>query len=491
MISVLAGIALAGSNPFAHSDESSRNGAVSTLGQSLVRISVTTAEPNFRTPWNPGNVGGGTGAGFVIAGKRVMTNAHVVSNARFLTVDRENDPKRYIARVAHVAHDCDLAVLELEDASFFEGTPALDFGGIPALESAVSVYGYPVGGERLSVTRGVVSRIDFQLYSHSGADSHLAIQIDAAINPGNSGGPVMQGGRVVGVAFQGYSGAVAQNVGYMIPTPVVRRFLKDVADGRYDRYVDLAIDVFPTQNPAMRRALGLADDDRGVMVASVVEAGCSFGKLKVGDVLLEIDGMPIASDGFVGFDGTRVEMNEVVERKFKGDRVKFKIWRDRKPEAIEITLDTVEPYLMQAYGYDRRAPYMIFAGLIFQPLSRNFMEAWEPDDLRLRYLYEYYLQGEIYRERPEIVVLSGILPDPANAYLAEFRNGVVETINGLPIRTLADAAKAFERPAERHVVKMVGAGRPLVIEAKAAAAAAGRIRDRYNVVEDRWLGEAQ
>ena len=163
-----------------------------------------------------------------------MTNAHVVSNARFLAVSKEGDPKPYPARVVHVAHDCDLALLTVDNPQFFNNTMSLDFGGIPVIESTVSVYGYPIGGDRLSVTRGVVSRIDFQTYSHSGVDSHLTIQIDAAINPGNSGGPVLQDGKVVGVAFQGYSGDVAQNVGYMIPTPVIRRFLKDVEDGRYD-----------------------------------------------------------------------------------------------------------------------------------------------------------------------------------------------------------------------------------------------------------------
>ncbi len=94
--------------------------------------------------------------------------------------------------------------------------------------------------------------MDFQTYSHSAVDSHLACQIDAAINPGNSGGPVLQNGKVVGVAFQGYSGDVAQNVGYMIATPVLQHFLEDIADGHYDKYVDLAITPFRLQNPAER-----------------------------------------------------------------------------------------------------------------------------------------------------------------------------------------------------------------------------------------------
>ena len=140
-------------------------------------------------------------------------------------------------------------MLELEDFTPFSDVPYLEIGDLSKLDTAVTVVGYPIGGERISVTRGIVSRIDFQPYSHSGVDHHLTIQIDAAINPGNSGGPVLQDGKVAGVAFQGYSGAVAQNVGYMIPTPVIERFRKDVEDGSYDKYVDLNVADFALVNP--------------------------------------------------------------------------------------------------------------------------------------------------------------------------------------------------------------------------------------------------
>src|SRR5262245_14025081 len=295
----------------------------SQIQDSLVRITSTEVEPDYRAPWNSGTIGRGVGAGFVIDGRRIMTNAHVVSNSRYLTVEREGDPNKYPATVQFVAHDCDLALLQVAAPNFWKNMKPLHFGEIPALESVVSAYGYPIGGERMSVTTGIVSRIDFNLYTHSAIDSHLAIQISAQINPGNSGGPVMQDGKVVGVAFQGYSGDVAQGVAYMIPTPVISRFLKDIGNGRYDEYPDLAITYVKLQNPAQRKYLGLKDDDRGVLVGSVVAAGPSDGILKSGDVLLSIDGHPIASDANVELDGERSQFEEVVERKFKGDSVKL------------------------------------------------------------------------------------------------------------------------------------------------------------------------
>src|SRR5438034_2691453 len=290
--------------------------------KSLVRITATSVEPDYKAPWNSGGIQRGVGAGFVISGNRILTNAHVVSNSRYLTVEREGDPNKYPATVQFVAHDCDLALITVSAPDFFKNMLPLKFGGIPALESTVSAYGYPIGGERMSVTTGIISRIDFQLYTHSSIDQHLAIQISAQINPGNSGGPVMQNAKVVGVAFQGYSGDVAQGVAYMIPTPVTNRFLKDVSDGHYDKYVDLGFTYSKLQNPAQRRFLGLKDDDRGVIVNSVIEAGPSAKAIQSGDVLVAIDDHPIASDANVELEGERAEFQEVVERKFNGEKVR-------------------------------------------------------------------------------------------------------------------------------------------------------------------------
>lgn len=457
------------------------------VARSLVRIEATSQEPDYKAPWNPGEVSGGVGAGFIISGNRIMTNAHVVSNARFLTVSKEGDPKPRPARVLFIAHDCDLALLTVDDPGFFKGTFPLELGGIPAIESVVSVYGYPIGGNRLSVTQGIVSRIDFQAYSHSGMDSHLTIQIDAAINPGNSGGPVMQAGKVVGVAFQGYSGDVAQNVGYMIPTPVIRRFLKDVEDGHYDRYVDLALSYQPLFNPAARAALGLKDDDLGVLVGSVYGGGSSEGIVKAGDVLTAIDGLPISSDATIPMDDDSVPLAEVVERKFKGDEVMLDVVRDGKPLQLKIPLREPWPFNLHSNIYDEDPRFVIFGGLIFQPVDQNFMTAHRPDDLRLRYTFDFFIEDKIYKDRPEIIVLSGILTDPVNVYANDFRHAIVDEINGTKIKRLADVAEAFAKPSDYYVIKMAGAGRPIVLERKAVEEARKRILSRYAVTREQNL----
>lgn len=466
---------------------------IADMRRSLVRITTTSQEPDYKVPWNPGAVQRGVGAGFFIGDRRLLTNAHVISNSRFISVEREGDPKKYPARVQFVGHDCDLAVLTVADPKFFDGMRALTFGGLPAIESTVAAYGYPIGGERLSVTQGNVSRVDFQSYTHSAVDQHLAIQISAAINPGNSGGPVMQGGKVVGVAFQGYGGDVAQNTAYMIATPVIQHFLKDVEDGRYDRYVDLAITKMKLLNPAQRAALGLGPDrdDQGVMVGNVVPGGSCDGVLKIGDVILTMDGSPVASDGFIELNGERIEMEEIAERKFKGDEIRMDVLRDKQPLQVSVRLKPAWPFLIQANSYDVRPRFVLYGGLLFEPLSRDFLEAFGVDDLRVRYFYDSYVSRALFVKHPEVVILANVLHDPVNAYLDEFKNGIVDTVNGKPVRYLDDLAAAFADPAaDTVVIKMIGEGRPIVLERRAVEAARERIRRAYNVTLEQNLNPA-
>lgn len=460
---------------------------IETLRRSVVRIYTMAQTPDYRVPWDPGRAQEGYGTGFIISDGRILTNAHVVSNARFISLEKEGDARRYEARVKFIAHDCDLAMLEVMEEGFFQGTTALKRGGVPVLDSVVTVLGYPIGGDRLSITRGVVSRIDYQVYSHSGVDSHLAVQIDAAINPGNSGGPVIQDDAMVGVAFQGFSGMVAQNVGYMIPTPVVERFLKDVADGHYDSYVDMGFVHFPLINATYRRALGLNPGDYGVMVGEIMRAGAAYGHLQTGDVLLAIDNRTIFSDGRVALDNERLMLHEVVERKYKGDTVGMKLLRQGREMTVTMPLSSPWPYLMQANQYDVRPRFVVFGGLLFQPMSRAFYDALKKKSVTLRYYYSQFLEEELYMEHPEVVVISKVFPDPTTSYLEGFAKTIVDQVNNEKIRTLTELREVFSKPAEFYVIHLKGDPQPLVLEARAAEEARERILKQYGIREETYL----
>jgi len=455
----------------------------SEIYRSVVRIEAATQVADYSTPWSAGNFSRGIGTGFIIGHNRILTNAHVVSNAQFLLVTVHGSPEKYPAKIEFIAHDCDLALLSVEDFSDFEGFPVFELSDtIPKLESEVRAIGYPIGGDRISVTRGVVSRIDFQPYSHTRIDSHLVIQIDAAINPGNSGGPVLQDGKVVGVAFQGLR--QADNTGYIIPTPVVRRFLTDIEDGSYDHYVDLAISDFQLVNSAMRRALGLPNNSKGVLVTNVVPTGSSDGRLQPGDILMAIDGLEIDSTGMVELDGDMVTYQEVVERKFAGDTIELRIIRDGTwhDVAVELTpLDWARKMLAVHYG--KKPRYVVFCGLVFQPLNTNLFASEKFTDVTVRRLYTDYVNKGLFEKHRDIVILTRVLGDAINSHLGEFQGRAVESINGQKIRDLAHAKTLLDSEPEDgfHVIELFGASRPLVLPTSGIDAANARIARNYGI----------
>jgi hypothetical protein len=117
------------------------------------------------------------------------------------------------------------------------------------------------------------------------------------------------------------------------------------------------------------------------------------------------------------------------------------------------------------------------------------LEAYRTSDLRIRHYFEYFILDQIYLEHPDVIVLSNILPDPINSYLAAYRGGIVDEVNGKKIRTLDQLAEAFAQAPERLVIRMIGDGPPLVLDRNKVEAARERIKTRYNVLKEQNLEE--
>ena len=247
----------------------------------MVKLEVQTAEPDFVRPWRT-DVRGGDGSGVVIGDGRILTCAHCVADATYIRVRKNNEDSLYHGSVEAIDNDCDLALVRVEDPAFMEDVAPMEIGDTPPVQSDVLAVGYPIGGNGISFTRGIVSRIEDIRYEQ-GWTTLLAAQVDAAINPGNSGGPVldMETGKIGGIAFQGNKRGEA--LGYMIPTEIVRRFLKDVGDGRVDGVPDPTFVYGSLESEAARRFLGMDGAQTGVLVEDI-RGGTNASPLRVGDV---------------------------------------------------------------------------------------------------------------------------------------------------------------------------------------------------------------
>lgn len=459
--------------------------------RSVIQITTFAQQPVWDAPWRFDPVRRMGGSGFVIKGKRIMTNAHVVSWAKQIIVRRFQDPRPYVAEVEFVGHDCDLAVLTVEDEHFFENLQALEFGELPKVRSSVVTYGYPAGGEEISYTRGVVSRIELEPYAHIGNRHFLSVQTDAAINPGNSGGPVVQDERVVGVAFQGIPDL--QSTGFFIPPPVIEHFLKDIEDKRYDGFPQAGMRVVSLQNSAYRSLLKLPDDNLGARVDGLLPIPTTQKLLKPDDVLLRIGDFPVANDATILYQGNRLSVALAFHFAQQGESVPLHIWRGGEAMDLSLPVYVYTADHAAGYQYGDLPRYFVYGGLVFTPLSLDYLRtlgrnATEASNADLYYELYFRRAETPSKARPEPIVLAAVLADAVNANVTIRAHALVDRINGMRIEKLDDAIKALETNTNTHdVIEFTQHHNFECLDRADVAKANPRILKSYGLPEDRRL----
>ncbi len=460
--------------------------------KAVVKIYTVNNRYNYHEPWQMQGQSTFQGSGVIIHGKKILTNAHVVSDQTFIQVRKAGKAKKYTAKIEIIAHESDLAILKVDDGSFFDGSEPLETGDLPDVREKVSVYGFPEGGDKLSITEGVVSRVEHSNYTHSGAYL-LACQIDAPINSGNSGGPVISGDKIVGVAFQGLSGGRYDNIGYMVPTPVINHFLKDIEDGKHDGTPDLGISMQKMENPDIRLSYFMSKEQTGILVNKIYPDSPAAGILKPEDIILSIDGVNVASDGTIEFrKDERTFFAYMMQRKQINDIVTLEILRNREKLSVDIKLTKPLDYerLVPQRRYDAAPTYYIVGGLVFEPLTLNYLMEFgggsgdwysnAPTELT-----NYFVNGEPAEDQREVIVLVKVLADEINTGYYNTTNVVISEVNGKKITTMKDLVNAFEKHnGKYHVIEDVR-GYKITLSRKNADGYSKRILERYRIKSDR------
>ncbi|CAK9091329.1 unnamed protein product [Durusdinium trenchii] len=472
-----------------------RRWTVNDVHNSVLKVFVWHVQPNYKQPWCSEAQTSSTSSAWPIrlnGALRVVTNAHSVEHAALVQVKRHRHEQKYVAQVLCIGTDCDLALLEVPHADFWKGLEPLEIlPGLPKLQDSVSVVGYPTGGESLSVTQGVVSRIDLveplrrtrtrqevKRYAQTGV-TLLAVQIDAAINSGNSGGPVVdQKGNCVGVAFQNLDGdeESAENIGYIIPTEIVQHFLEDfLKNGHFTGFGSAGIHTQALESPVLREALGMAKNQSGIRVKAVETAGPANGIILPDDVLLAVDGfkgvrlpasvfiiiiIQIGNDGEVAMPWGRVAFNYLLNRHYPGEHCEMQVLR-REGSPKKITLQVClernrDLVCADAGGPDATAGsmlprFLVTGGLVFVPLTMPFMEAAfgenfaekRPAEMpaELLHLLE---NGHRRCADHEPLILTQVLASELTVGYSELEYEVLESFNGIQVRNLRHLAELLD-----------------------------------------------
>ncbi|MFT5660713.1 MAG: S1-C subfamily serine protease [Sulfurimonas sp.] len=450
--------------------------------ESIVKIYTVSKIPSYTTPWNS-TIRRSHGSGSIIRGNRILTNAHVVANETFIEIKRHGDTKKYEAEVEFISHQADLALLKLKDESFFDATKAIEFNGLPKFEDEVAVYGFPVGGDSLSVSRGIVSRIEHKRYAHS-REIYLSIQVDAAINPGSSGGPAISDGKIVGVVMQQLTRS--QSIGYMVPMEIVNHFLEDVADGKYDGFSHLGISTQTMENDALRDVYNMNANVSGVLVIDISQKSNVYKKLKEHDILLALDGHDINNDGTVEYVKNKfTAFKYYIDQKQIGDSICLEIFRDGKKLEIDVILNNIadDNLLVNTISHDNTPKYLVYGGYVFSPLTRNLLVKNRATLLELRKAAAEWATDE----REEAVILLKVLATPANRGDHNYSLWMVDKVDFKTFKNFAEFIQIIRNFKGKYLIIQNADGVKIAIDRNKAKELEKMILNRYDIKNSiRW-----
>jgi len=419
--------------------------ALAAPGSQVVKVFVVRSVPNYWQPWATGAPQESTGSGVILSKSRILTNAHVVQNARRVHVRRAGTSAKLPARVVVAAIGPDLAILELEGHTFPDTNAPTLTKEMPRAGDSVLVYGFSMGGAELSTTKGIVSRIEFAKYSRG--FSGLRIQIDAALNPGNSGGPAMTAdGGWLGVVFSRMR--VAENIGYLVPSHEIRAFLSDIEDGRFDGPVRLYDEFQKMENAALREARGLGQGQTGF---GVRRAHTQLDwPLRAGDVLTHVGSYAVANDGLISVSaGMRLSFQFVVPRCARAGKLPIRFLREGKPVSVEAVLPAGQDRLIK-WVAAKRPSYFFCGPIVFSTVSQDFVQTF--DGPWLGYLMAR--SSPILKRRwaatrfvgEQLVVATTMFPHSIVDGYKDVSGYVLEKVDGVAIKNLRHAAEMIRCP---------------------------------------------
>jgi S1-C subfamily serine protease len=412
----------------------------SGIGNSVVKVFATVRSPDLAKPWSKQAPTDISGSGVVIDGHRILTNAHVVMYASQVQIQADQAGDKLPATVIAVAPGIDLALLKLDDESFFDAhAPLLRADHLPLIKDPVLAYGYPTGGNSLSITKGIVSRIEYTAYNYPVMG--LRIQIDAAINPGNSGGAAVAGDKMIGLAFS-RAGGDTQNIGYIIPNEEIDLFLKEIVDGHYAGKPAMHDDLQTLESSSLRHYLQLDKSVTGMVVHRPYSTESSY-PLKEWDVVTHIGVWPIDDQGMVKVsDDLRVSFRYRVQQIYKNGSVPLTIVRAGKPLQVQLPVTADSPRLMPALGGDYPS-YFIYGPLVFCKASAQYLSLYTGTPnalLGLAFLGSPLLSG--FGAAPDaqheelVVVPSPFFPSDLAKGYSNPVGLVVDSVNGVHVRSL-------------------------------------------------------
>ena len=448
---LLAASALPGAFPALAEGGRAGEGGKPDSRNAAVRILVTSREYDYYAPWQSNGSRSDELTGCVLPGGRILTVAYPLRNHTMVQVTKRGQSRRVRAEVVLKDYASNLALLEVRDPAFFsdlaEARPAN-----PGWREGRCVI---VGWDRSGMPREYAAERLYTdvnpYYSHGVAVRH---RMTTDLDRGGHGEPVLQEGRLVGIA----DGIDREEKSVdVIGVDSIRRLLDDLGDGRYEGQPFFTLDAAPVGgDESLRGYLGLKDGESGLYVSGVPAALGGEGGLRPGDVLLQVGGRRIDDEGMYDSpDYGKLDYRALVGLQYRvGEALPLEVLRQGRRVPLRVILPAIreELFLVNPLPIDRAPLYLVWGGLLFTELTYDYLQTWGEGwkgkaDERLAWYWTRGLYPEGGRRR--VVLLVQVFAMEENAGYHSIRNAVLRSCDGRPVRDLADLKK-----------RLAGAGGP-------------------------------
>jgi hypothetical protein len=285
------------------------------------------------------------------------------------------------------------------------------------------------------------------------------------------------------VAFQGKEDS--QGIGYAIPSILVKHFLKDLKDKKYEGFPTLGVNFQSLENESYRAKMGLKKNQTGVVVDDVEFGSPAYGIIKNNDVILAIDGTKIENDGTVPY-GTRgrLDMSFATDMKYVGDKVTLDLLRDKKPVKAPVIMKNYTPIIPRT-EYDVKPVYYIVGGLVFTKFTVNYIYSIWGNSNCAPGILERRIYDSATPEKKELVVLIQVLADEINKGYHDFSNLMLLKVNGQDIAGMKDLVEKVSQTKGAFLEFELENKTRIILETDKIAKGSQRILERYRIEQDR------
>ena len=456
---------------------------------SVVRVNVTNQVWDFIRPWSKRAPFTRRALGAVLTGNRVLVTAELVASANYVELEMAESGEKVAASVEQVDYESNLALIRPADEKFLAGLKPMELTDA-GVGDHVAIWQLENTGALLA-TSALVTTVETARYPID--DTTLLVYRLATslqYREGSFAVPAVKNGKLVGLLMRYDPRSQSADT---IPAPVIAHFLKDAAGKSYRGFPRAGVDFAAMRDPQLRHFVGLNGNPGGGVYLTGIQKNSPADKagLQVGDVLLAINGQTVDQDGnYTDPHYGKISIIHLISTKgYVGDKMQLQIFRERKPEKVELTLEhrPVEDYVIEPYTIDRAPKFYVLGGLVLQELSRQYLKEWGDWQKKApeRFVYLDRYQSELFQDgRKKVVFLSQVLPSESTVGYGELNNLVVTKINDVQLNSMADVEAAVAHPLNGfHKIEFDEVPRVIYLDAKKVAEEAPALMQNYGLRE--------